>query len=78
MLEEKKESIRQISGGEKSKFHVPGIGKILVSARRTKFLKVNIPTIFERLNHEQLKDLVDNEVLSLSLKPNGLKKLQKI
>ena len=47
-FEENKEKLRQYSKGEKSNFCLPGIGNILVSARRTKLLRADIIIIYDQ------------------------------
>ena len=74
-FEENKEKLRQYSKGEKSNFCLPGIGNILVSARRTKLLRADIITIYDKIKQEELKDLVGRKVLSVSLNQDNFSKL---
>lgn len=65
-LEENKEAIRQHSAGEKNAFSIPGLGKVLVAAKRTKGLDVDIENL-NNLNRKQLDWLIRNDVIKLSL-----------
>ncbi len=73
-LEEKKEAIRQHSEGKKNRFSISGLGKILVAAKRTKGLDVDIENL-NNLNREQLAWLINKNVLRLSLNKSVFKSL---
>ena len=75
-LEEKKEAIRQHSEGKKNKFSISGLGKVLVAAKRTKGLDVDLKHL-NNLNQEQLAWLINNNVLRLSLNQSVFRSLDK-
>ena len=64
-IEEKKEAIRQHSEGKKNKFSISGLGKVLVAAKRTKGLDVDLENL-NNLNREQLAWLIKAFVKSIS------------
>ena len=75
-LEEKKEEIRQHSEGKKNRFSIRGLGRVLVAAKRTKGLDVDLENL-NNLNREQLTWLINNNVLRLSLNKSIFKSLNK-
>ena len=75
-LEEKKEAIRQCSEGKKNRFSILGLGKVLVAAKRTKGLDVDLENL-NNLNQEQLTWLINNDVLRLSLNKSVFRSLNK-
>ena len=75
-IEEKKEAIRQHSEGKKNKFSISGLGKVLVAAKRTKGLDVDLENL-NNLNRKQLAWLINNNVLRLSLNQSGFRSLDK-
>jgi len=75
-LEEKKEAIRQHSEGKKNTFPISGLGRVLVSAKRTKGLDVDLENL-NNLNREQLAWLIKEKVLRLSLNQSAFRLLDK-
>ncbi len=75
-LEEKKEAIRQHSGGKKRQFSILGFGKVSVAAKRTKGFEVDLESL-NNLNREQLDWLINKNVLRLSLNKSVFKSLNK-
>ena len=75
-LEEKKEAIRQHSEGKKNTFSISGLGRVLVSKKRTKGLDVDLENL-NNLNREQLAWLINNNVLRLSLNQSVFRSLKK-
>ena len=75
-LEENKEAIRQHSEGKKNRFSILGLGKVLVAAKRTKGLDVDLENL-NNLNREQLTWLINNDVLRLSLNKSVFRSLNK-
>ena len=75
-LEKKKEAIRQHSEGKKNRFSISGLGRVLVAAKRTKGLDVDLENL-NNLNQEQLAWLINNNVLRLSLNQSVFRSLDK-
>ncbi len=73
-LEEKKEAIRQHSEGKKNKFSILGLGKVLVAAKRTRDIEVDLENL-NNLNREQLAWLINKNVLRVSLNKSVFKLL---
>ena len=75
-LEEKKEEIRRHSDGKRNRFSILGLGKVLVAARRTKGLDVDLKNL-NNLNRKQLAWLINQNVLRLSLNSLVFRSLDK-
>lgn len=73
-LEKSKEAIRQHSAGEKRKFSIPGLGKILIAAKRVEGFDVDSKNL-NNLNPKQLYWLLANNVLRCSLNMVAFKSL---